>query len=518
MNPLKKLASQTAIYGLSSVIGRLLNYLLVPLYTRYFLPEEYAVVIEMYAYVAFLVIVLTYGLETAFFRFSKKENDGKVVYSTALISLIISSFIFVLLMFVGSSSIANYLGYGIEPRFIQWFAIIVGLDAISSISFAKLREEEKAVRFVTIKLFSIFINIGLNLYFIMHKGFGIEYIFISNLISSIFTILCLVPEMAKVKFTFDKILWKKMMIYALPLLIAGLAGTTNETVDRILLKQIEQPITTYEDYSTKLQKDIVKNEKHIIINDKFIYDEIKQFGNKFTQLSTKSKAYVIKKSKEKDLGLYGAFYKLSIIMILFIQTFRFAAEPFFFAQHKQKEDRKIYADVMKYFTIVTIVIFLAVTIFYDFVIDFLGTAYHDERGFLTVSILLLANLFLGIFFNLSIWYKLTEKTIFGAYLAIFGAIITLALNFILIPKIGFVGSAWATLICYFSMIVVSYFIGQKHFPIPYQVGRILAYLFSMLGIYFLVYNHYFNLGINSLLLLGFIIFVYILEKPKSIKL
>ena len=466
MNPLKKLASQTAIYGLSSVIGRLLNYLLVPLYTRYFLPEEYAVVIEMYAYVAFLVIVLTYGLETAFFRFSKKENDGKVVYSTALISLIISSFIFMLLMFVGSSSIANYLDYGIEPRFIQWFAIIVGLDAISSISFAKLREEEKAVRFVTIKLFSIFINIGLNLYFIMYKGFGIEYIFISNLISSIFTILCLVPEMAKVKFTFDKILWKKMMIYALPLLIAGLAGTTNETVDRILLK-------------------------HLLPNPE---------------------------TAPYELGLYGAFYKLSIIMILFIQTFRFAAEPFFFAQHKQKEDRKIYADVMKYFTIVTIVIFLAVTIFYDFVIDFLGPAYHDERGFLTVSILLLANLFLGIFFNLSIWYKLTEKTIFGAYLAIFGAIITLALNFILIPKIGFVGSAWATLICYFSMIVVSYFIGQKHFPIPYQVGRISAYLFSMLGIYFLVYNHYFNLGINSLLLLGFIIFVYILEKPKSIKL
>ena len=466
MNPLKKLASQTAIYCLSSVIGRLLNYLLVPLYTSYFLPEEYAVVIEMYAYVAFLVIVLTYGLETAFFRFSKTENDGKVVYSTALISLIISSFIFVLLMFVGSSSIANYLGYGIEPRFIQWFAIIVGLDAISSISFAKLREEEKAVRFVTIKLFSIFINIGLNLYFIMHKGFGIEYIFISNLISSIFTILCLVPEMAKVKFTFDKILWKKMMIYALPLLIAGLAGTTNETVDRILLK-------------------------HLLPNPE---------------------------TAPYELGLYGAFYKLSIIMILFIQTFRFAAEPFFFAQHKQKEDRKIYADVMKYFTIVTIVIFLAVTIFYDFVIDFLGPAYHDERGFLTVSILLLANLFLGIFFNLSIWYKLTEKTIFGAYLAIFGAIITLALNFILIPKIGFVGSAWATLICYFSMIVVSYFIGQRHFPIPYQVGRISAYLFSMLGIYFLVYNHYFNLGINSLLLLGFIIFVYILEKPKSIKL
>jgi O-antigen/teichoic acid export membrane protein len=445
------------------VIGRLLNYLLVPLYTRYFSPEEYGVVTEMYAYVAFLVIVLTYGLETAFFRFSKKGNDVKIVYSTALISLMVSSFIFVLLMFSGSSSIANFLGHGIESRFIQWFAIIVGLDAISSISFAKLREEEKAIRFAIIRLLSISVNISLNLYFIVHKGFGIEYIFISNLISSVFTILCLVPEMLKIKFAFDSILWKKMMIYALPLVVAGLAGMTNETVDRILLK-------------------------HLLPNSA---------------------------TAAHELGLYGAFYKLSIIMILFVQTFRFAAEPFFFAQHKQKDDRKVYADVMKYFTIVMIVIFLGAIIFYDFIIGFLGPAYHDERGFLVVSILLLANLFLGIFFNLSIWYKLTEKTIFGAYLAIFGAIITLLLNVILIPKIGFIGSALATLVCYFSMVLASYFLGKKHFPIPYQVEKISLYLCSMLAIYFLIYNHYFNLGINSLLLLGFIIFVYLLEKPKK---
>jgi O-antigen/teichoic acid export membrane protein len=463
LNPFKKLVSQTAIYGLSSVIGRLLNYLLVPLYTRYFLPAEYGVVTEVYAYIAFLVIVLTYGLETAFFRFSNKEHDVKVVYSTALISLIFSSLIFVLLMFVNSLSIANWLGSGIESRFIQWFAIIVGIDAISSISFAKLREEEKAVRFTTIRLVSIFTNIGLNLYFIMYKGLGIEYIFISNLISSIFTILLLTPEMLKSRFRFDKILWKKMMRYALPLLVAGLAGTINETIDRVLLK-------------------------YLLTNPETAHSE---------------------------LGLYGAFYKLSIIMVLFIQTFRFAAEPFFFAQQKKKDDRKVYADVMKYFTIIMIVIFLAVTIFYDFVIGFLGPSYHDERGFLVVSILLLANLFLGVFFNLSIWYKLTEKTMFGAYLAIFGAIITLLLNFILIPKIGFVGSAWATLACYFSMALASYFLGQKHFPVPYEIRKTSLYLFSMLGIYSLIYNACFNLSINCLFLLGFIIFVYLLEKPKK---
>ena len=467
MNSLKKLAGQTAIYGLSSVIGRLLNYLLVPLYTRYFSPADYGLVTEIYAYVAFLVVVLTYGLETAFFRFSKKENDAKVVYSTALISLIVSSLFFVLLMFANSSSIANSLGYGIESKFIQWFAIIVGLDAISSIPFARLREEERAARFATIRLLSIFTNIGLNLYFIMYKGLGIEYVFISNLISSILTSLCLIPEVLKIKFTFDNGLWKKMMIYALPLLVAGLAGITNETMDRILLR-------------------------HLLPNTE-------------TALS--------------ELGLYGAFYKLSIIMILFVQTFRFAAEPFFFAQYKQKDDRRVYADVMKYFIVVMTVIFLGVTIFYDFVIGFLGPAYHDDRGFLVVSMLLLANLFLGIFFNLSIWYKLTEQTVFGAYLAIFGAAITLLLNIVLIPKIGFVGSALATLVCYFSMALASYILGKKRFPIPYQLGRISLYIFSMLAIYLLIYTTHLNMWINSLFLLGFIIFVYLLEKTeKSIKI
>ena len=465
MNPLKKLASQTAVYGLSSVIGRLLNYLLVPLYTRYFLPSEYGVVTEMYAYVAFLVVVLTYGFETAFFRFSKKDYDVKVVYSTALISLLISSTLFVLLVFLSSDSISNLMGYGIEAKYIEWFAIIVALDAISSISFASLREKNKALRFASIRLLNIFVNIGFNLYFIVYKEFGIEYIFISNLISSIVNILLLIPEMVKSVWVFDNKLWNKMRVYATPLLIAGLAGITNETIDRILLK-------------------------HLLPNP---------------ELSA------------TELGLYGAFYKLSILMTLFIQTFRFAAEPFFFAQANSKNSKTVYADVMKYFTIIMSVIFLGVTIFYDIIKGFLGSDYHDERGFLVVSILLLANLFLGIYYNLSIWYKLTEKTIYGAYLSFFGAIITLILNFILIPKIGFVGSAWATLICYFSMTVASYYIGSKHFPIPYQLERIGLYLFNMLGIYFFIYFMPENFLFNSLLLLGFIIFVYILEKPKTIQ-
>ena len=461
MNPLKKLASQTAIYGLSSVVGRLLNYLLVPLYTRYFLPAEYGVVTELYAYVAFLVVMLTYGMETAFFRFSKKEETTKV-YSTTLISLLISSVVFVGLIFLNSSAISQWLGYANHPEYIQFFALIIGMDAVASISFAKLREQDKAMRFAFIRIVNIMVNIGLNLYFIVYQEYGIAYIFIANLVASVITLLMLFPQMIGSSWVFDKKLWKKMMIYALPLLIAGLAGMTNETIDRILLK-------------------------HLLPN---------------TDMAA------------SELGLYGAFYKLSIIMILFIQTFRFAAEPFFFAQEKEGNSRKIYADVLKYFTIIMAFIFLSVTIFYDVLKGFLGSEYHDERGFLVVSILLLANLFLGIYYNLSIWYKLTEKTKYGAYLSIFGAIITLSLNFTLIPVLGFVGCAWATLVCYFSMTVASYYLGKRHFSVPYQVKRIALYLFGMLCIYFCIYFTNLNMWINSLFLLGFVIFVYRLEKPK----
>ena len=482
MNPLKKLAGQTVIYGLSSVVGRLLNYLLVPLYTRYFLPSEYGVVTELYAYVAFLVVILTYGIETAFFRYSQRVPNKKSVYSTALISLLITSCIFVSIIYFNASPISNWLQYPEFPEYIRWFTIIIGLDAVSAISFAKLREQNKAIRFALVRLLNIFINIGLNLFFIIYcpyaleKGLssvefvnsvysadiGVGYIFIANLIASVVTFLMLLPEMIKSVWIFDKSLWKQMMIYGLPLLIAGLAGMTNETIDRILLKHL-LPSTV---------------------------------------------------NSSSELGLYGAFYKLSILMILFIQTFRFAAEPFFFAQEKEKNARKVYADVMKYFVIITSFIFLSVSLFYDFIILFLGENYHDPRGFKVVSILLAANLFLGIYYNLSIWYKLSEKTKYGAYLSMFGAVITLCLNFILIPKIGFVGSAWATLICYVSMTVASYYLGRKHYKIPYPLKRISFYLGLVVVLYFtsMLFNSHI---INSLYILIFISIAFYLEKPKK---
>ena len=272
----------------------------------------------------------------------------------------------------------------------------------------------------------------------------------------------LLPEMINSVWVFDKKLWKKMMIYASPLLIAGLAGITNETIDRILLK--------------------------------FLLPE--------------------SLDASREIGLYGAFYKLSIIMILFIQTFRFAAEPFYFAQERTLNSKKIYADVMKYFVVVISIIFLLVTTFYDFFINFLGSNYHDERGFLVVSILLLANFFLGIYYNLSIWFKLTEKTIYGAYIAIFGANVTLIGNYTLIPIIGFVGCAISTLVCYFLMTILSLYLCNKHYPIPYNYKRILLYFLLMISIYFILNYSNFTFVINFMLILSYIFFVYWFEKPK----
>ena len=483
MNPLKQLAGQTAIYGLSSIVGRLLNYLLVPLYTRYFIPAEYGVVTELYAYVAFLVIILTYGLETAFFRFSEKKYDKDLVYSTSLISLIISSILFVFLMISSQQTIANWLEYPQNPEYVMWFALIIGLDAVSSISFAKLREKEQAARFALVRLVNIFINIGLNLFFIIYCPYALEnglpttdfvnsiydpkvgvgYIFISNLFASGVTILMLLPEMIKSSWGFNTILWKKMMWYALPLLVAGLAGMTNETIDRVLLKQL-------------------------------LPDGL---------------------DKMAEIGIYGAFYKISIIMILFIQTFRFAAEPFFFSYEKKNDSRKIYADVLKYFSIFSAFIFLVVMLYLDVVKHLVGGSFQSARGIEIVPILLMANLFLGIYYNLSVWYKLTEKTSYGALLAIFGALITLILNIILIPRIGFIGSAWATLVCYFSMMLASLYLGRKHYPIPYDLKRVFSYIFLSFVLYKLSDLLNTTMLINTVYLVVFVVMVIVLEKSKK---
>jgi O-antigen/teichoic acid export membrane protein len=487
MSLIKKLAGQTAVYGLSSIIGRLLNYLLVPLYTRIFLPEAFGVVTELYAYVSFLIIILTYGLETTLFRFTQSEEKKEVVYSTILISIFTTTSVFILISIVFSPFIAEGLGYGSNREYITWFILIIAFDALSTIPFAKLREQNKALQFVTLKFINILTNIGFNLFFLVlapilyargeglafelitlvyDPEIGIGYIFISNLISSIVTILLLLPYLIPKVFVFDMPLWKKMMQYSLPLLVAGLAGMTNETADRLLIKYLLPPETS-------------------------LY----------------------------QLGIYGACYKVAILMTIFIQAFRFAAEPFFFAQFHEKSKTKLYADVMHYFIIAGSLIFLSIMLYIDIVQYFIGEEYRE--GIKIVPILLIANLFLGIFFNLSIWYKLTGKTMFGAYLAAIGAFITILLNLILIPRIGYMGAAWTTLACYSIMMVVSYIYGQKHFPVEYNLKKAGIYIFSALALYFfselvMPEETFYKMFLNTILLLMFVVMVILMERPKKI--
>lgn len=441
MNPLRKLASQTAIYGLSSIVGRLLNYLLVPLHTRVFLPEEYGVVTEMYSYVAFLLILLTYGFETAYFRFAREESDRKSVYSTSLLSILTSSLLFVLVIWLFSSDIANWIRYPEHPEYIVWFALILAADAITAIPFASLRIQNKAFSFVAVRLINIGVNILVNLVFLWllptlangdygvwstwadawyNPNFGVGYVFVANLAASLITLLILLPGMRHALTGFSKELWMKMMRYSFPLMIGGLAGMTNEMFSRVILKY-------------QLPADVAMH----------------------------------------DLGVFGACYKVSVLMTIFIQTFRFAAEPFFFSQAKEKDSKHLYAQVMTWFVIACSFIYLGVMLFMNVVRLLVGEAFYE--GLDIVPVLLMANLFLGIFYNLSIWFKLNDKTHFGAWLAIFGAVITIVLNFMLIPPFGYLGAAWATLIVYFSMMLVSWALGKKYYPIPYELSKILIY-------------------------------------------
>ncbi|MDX1251676.1 MAG: oligosaccharide flippase family protein [Gammaproteobacteria bacterium] len=486
MNPLKKLASQTAIYGLSTIVGRLLNYLLVPLLTYQFTdPRDFGVNTEFYAYISFLNVILTYGMETALFNFSVKEPDKNRVYSTALLSLLATTLVFVAPVAIFAEPIAEALRYPGHADYILWVALIIALDAVAAIPFAKLREQDRALRFASIKIVNILVNIGLTVFFVglcksafdnpasawhgtlgglYDPRIGIGYVFIANAIANVVTALLLLPEFFMVKWVFDFTLWRRMLRYGLPLLVVGLAGMVNETLDRILLKYLLPPEQALE-----------------------------------------------------QVGIYGACYKISILMTIFIQAFRYAAEPFFFARSVASDAKQTYALVMNYFVITCAFIFLAVMMNIGWIQYFVGAPYR--AGLDVVPILLLANLFLGVYFNLSIWYKLTGKTEYGAYLTLFGALITLTLNWYWIPRIGYMGSAWATLICYGSMAVLSYAIGRKHYPVDYDLKRVLTYPGLAIALYLLSTliappSLAQSLVINNALLIGFLIVAFAAERKK----
>lgn len=480
MSTLKKLASQTAVYGLSSIVGRLLNYLLIPLYTNVFLPAEYGVVTELYSYVSFFAVLMTYGMETAFFRYTQKDNlDAKKVYATTLISILSTAFIFLIVGYIFNDKIAMWLKYENHTWYILCFMFIIAIDAVTALPFAKLRSENKALKFAAIRLVNIFVNIALNLFFILlcpvwfeknpelvkhfyNPEIGVGYIFISNLIASLITVLLLLPQF-KIKFDFDKKLWNELIRYAFPLLVVGLAGMVNETADRIMLKYL---------------------------------------------LPSGSNVMA-------ETGIYGACYKISIIMTIFIQTFRYAAEPFFFSHAKNKGAEQLYADVMKYFVIACAAIFLITLLYLDVVKFFVGKNYWE--GLPIVPILLLANWFLGIYFNLTVWYKLTNKTGHGAGISLFGALLTIVFNILLIPHLGYIGAAWTTLICYASMMMLSFYQGQKHFPINYDIKKILGYIVFSIVLYllsnlFVDVDFALKLIINTAIFMVFLVVVWYKEK------
>ncbi|MCX6244347.1 MAG: oligosaccharide flippase family protein [Bacteroidetes bacterium] len=499
MHPLKRLAGQTAIYGIPSILGRILGYFLVPLYTRLFMPGEYGTVNVFYAYASFLMVILTYGMETAFFRFNEEEKDKERVFSSGMISLIVTSLIFLFLASVFAQPIANWIEYPEHKEYILWFAWMLALDALAAIPFARLRAQFKAKRFVFIKFSNISINIGLNLFFLLlcpylfqnleegrarnlleliyRDDWTIEYIFISNLIASAATLLMLFPQFMGLKWKLDMKLWKRMIVYAFPLLFAGMAGMVNETFDRLLLRYLLPPdISSYQ------------------------------------------------------VGVYSACYKISILMTIFIQAYRYAAEPFFFAQAKEKDAKQVYAKIMDYFIIVVSLIFL-VTMLYldDFVLRILVGKKNYWEGKGVIPVLMMANLFLGVYYNLSIWYKLTSKTIWGAWLSVIGAVITLALNFWWIPLsadhliYGYYGSAWATFICYGSMMIISYLVGQKYFPVPYNLLKFFGYLGLSVLLYFISVLVTFEPAVlrivfHTFLLLVFAGVVLLVEKPRLSKL
>ncbi len=452
MSLLKKLAGETAIYGLSSIIGRVLNYLLVPLYTRIFTDAEYGIVSELYALTGFLMVLFIYRMETAFFRYGTDPERREETFSTALWSVVGSSLVLSTLILVFSKNITGWLDYAPEmSSYVTIFGLILAFDTLAEIPLARLRLEGRPGRFAIVRLTGIGLNIGFNLFFLLlcpwllkqgimtdfiekiyRPEFGVGYIFLSNLIASAVVLLLLLPDLLRVKWNFSPRTWRTMFVYAAPLILASLAGIVNEMIDRELLKHL-------------LPGDTLENLAQI--------------------------------------GIYSASYKLAMLMSLFTQAFRYAAEPFFFANAKHQDARKLYADVTKYFTIAGALAFLGVMLYLDIVKHFIGEDFWAGLG--VVPILLMANLFLGLYYNVSIWYKLTDQTMLGGWIAVGGAVITIALNVWWIPRIGYMGSAWATLICYASMTAACWWWGRKYYPVDYDFKKIGGYIGLSLGLYFL---------------------------------
>lgn len=431
MNKIKKLAGQTLLYGMGSILPRMLNFLLLPIHTfSAFQREQYAVITELMAVVAVVNVVFMFGMETTFFRFSTADGaDRKKIFNIAQTVVLLISVPASIIFIACSSSIARFYEIGSHPEFVTYLALVMLIDAIVAIPFARLRLENKAIKFAALKIVNVLIMVGLNLYFLTvsyDPNINVGYVFIANLAANAFYLLFFIKDIVFWRPTLDKTMAPVMFQYAFPIMITGIAGMFNEMFSRTSL-------------------------------DRWLPEGF------YSNMTSKA-----------AVGVFGACYKLAVFMNLGIQAFRYAAEPFFFSNAKDKNSPALFAQINHYFIIACCVVLLGISINLDVLEHVMRADYRV--GLPIVPVLLLAYLFLGIYYNFSVWFKLTNKTQYGTYITIFGAVITLAANYLLIPLFGFMGSSWAAVICYGSMTVLCYVIGQRFYPIPYAIGKGLAYI------------------------------------------
>lgn len=488
MASIKKLASQTLWYGTSSIFARFLNYLLTPYLTLKFRGTvEYGKMSLIFALIPFLYTLVVFAFETAYFRFMQRKEFKSDVYNTLSTSLLLSTLLIIGLTILNRESVASFIGLSDHPEYVTLCAFIIGFDALSTLPFAMLRHENRPKKFAAIRITSILLNIATVyfflsicpsiikknpnsiLHFIYSPRFGVAYVLVGTLVGALFQFLALSKEWLIVKLQINKELWKEVMIYALPLTIAGFAGMINETFDRVMLQR---------------------------------WSPLKGDAATF------------------EVGIYSACYKLSILISLFIQAFRMGAEPFFFKQSTEQNAPRVYARVMKFFVITICGMFLFVSLYLDIWKYFI----RDEKmwaGLKVVPILLLANMFLGIYINLSIWYRLSRKTTAGAYITLIGAAITIVINFIFIPYFSYMACAWATFLCYGTMMVISYLWGQKSYPVPYAWKKLLAYIVIVVILYLIHHSiisnwhsDALNYTVATLFLTIFGLFIYRVEKKE----
>lgn len=490
LSGIKKLAGQTLWYGVPTIVRRFLGYIMnLTLPLIFAQPAKTADLTQVYAIIPFLNILFTYGLETAYFRFSKDE-DQKNLYNTLSVSLVGSTIFFTSLLFIFKDSIALWANLEDHPEYISWMAGIIFFDAISTLAFARLRQENRPKRYAFATLAGVLLNILVVVLFLAvipkyvqnnphsflgtfyNKKIGIGWYLIGNLAGSILTFLILRKEFSQINFHFDKALWKKVMYYTYPLIIVGMGGMVNDMLSRLIYQHV-----------VDLPEAQAKHE----------------------------------------LGIFGNIYRLAVLITIMIQAFRMAAEPFFFSQSKEENAPKTYARIMKFFVIACCFMFLLISLYIDVFAWFFKAIDKPAwvEGLNIVPLLALANVFLGIYYNLSIWYKLTNQNMMGAIITIGGAVITIALNIWLIPRYHYTGAAIATFCCYLFMMITSYLLGQKHYPVPYARKKLIAYL-GVVVILYLVHrgliqlwgNHWFILITATLLFFLFAFFIAKVERKE----